>query len=191
MDFITNTTNAQGEQVSYNYGKRYASSTRTDKRKKGGKRSGWQVAEMWEKHHEIARRLLLGESNKDVAEALNISAVQVSNVRNSPVVKEKLALMSAARDVGCIDLAKEIMDLAPIALQRIREVVTTGETLGRSATAKEILSESNSVLDRHLGKATQTINTRNLHAHFTSEDLDRIKNKAVELAHANGSIVEE
>lgn len=188
----TSTVNAAGERVVYDYGPRYSSSDRTDRRKvTDGKRVGWQVAEMYEATHEVARRLLLGEKNVDIAKAMNITPQQVSSIRNSPVVKDKLTLMSAARDVGCIDLATEIMNLAPIALKRIQEVIETGIVLGREASANEILRESNSILDRHLGKATQTINTRNLHAHFTAEDLDRIKQKAVELAHGNGSIVIE
>jgi hypothetical protein len=192
----TNTINSAGEHVTYDYGDRYSQSDRTDGRKsKGfnspGKKKGWQVSEMWESHHEIARRILLGETNKDIADSMSLSVMQVSNVRNSPVVKERLSLMGAARDVGCIDLAKDIMDLAPIALKRIREVLEDGTVHGQTASANSILKECNGVLDRHLGKAAQTINTRNLHAHFTSEDLQRIKDKAIELAQCNGHVVEE
>jgi hypothetical protein len=187
-DFIRQAvTNAQGDMVEYAYPKdRYTDPNRSDGRRSvNGKKKGWQVAEMWDKHHEIARRLILGEKNVDIAAALGCTEVQVSNVKNSPVVQDKLAIMRAARDAGTIDLAREIQDLAPIALARIREALEEGKTLGRELSGSSILKEANSVLDREIGKPTQTINTRNLHGHFTAEDLERIKNRAKELAPMN------
>lgn len=179
--------NADGESVTYSYPKdRYTDPKRKDLRKKssqsGEKKKGWQVAEMWDFHHEIARRLILGQNNKEIAEALNCTDVQVSNVKNSPVVKDKLTIMRAVRDAGTIDLAKEIADLAPIALQRIREAIETGSILGREVSASLILKESNGILDRDQGKAIQRIDTRNVHGHFTLEDIERIKERAKALA---------
>ena len=179
--------NSSGETVQYDYPKEhYTNPERTDGRKStDGKKRGWQVAEMWDKHHEIARRILLGETNVSIAAALECSEQQISNVRNSPVVKDKLTIMRAARDAGTIDLAKEIQDLAPIALARIREALEEGKALGRELSGASILKEANGVLDREIGKPTQTINTRNIHGHFTVEDLDRIKARAKELAPLN------
>ena len=177
--------NASGETVQYDYPKdRYTQSDRGDGRKSSsdGKKKGWQVAEMWDKHHEIAGKILLGESNVAIAQSLGCSEQQISNVRNSPVVKDKLAIMRAARDAGTIDLSKEIQDLAPIALLRIREALESGKTLGKELSGSSILREANGVLDREIGKPTQTINTRNIHGHFTAEDLERIKARARELA---------
>lgn len=169
--------------VTYNYGDRYSDPNRSgDARRSGDRKGGHIIAEMWEAHHEIARRLLLGQKGADIARDLGCSPQTISNVRNSPVVKDKLAIMSAARDAGSIDLAREIQDLAPLALQRVKEALETGEVLGRELNAKEILLQSNSILDRHIGKPTQTINTRNVHGHFTLEDIQRIKDRARELA---------
>ena len=77
----------------------YTNPTRADGRRKNGPKVGWQVATMWESHHEIARMILLGHSNVEVAASLGITKEQVSNVRNSPVVQENLTIMKAARDV--------------------------------------------------------------------------------------------
>lgn len=181
----TTVINAAGQKVTYEYGDRYSNPNRKDARRVG-ERKGWQVAEMWENHHEIARRIILGENNKEIAEALGCSAVQVSNVRNSPVVKDKLAVMAAARDAGTIELAREIQDLAPIAILRVKEALESGTVLGKEVSAAGILKEANTLIDREIGKPTQRIDTRNIHGHFTLDDIDQIKQKAQQLAASNG-----
>jgi len=160
----------------------------THGRVRGEGKNSFVIAQMWENHHEIARRLLLGQKNVEVAAALNCSAQIVSDVKNSPVVKEKLALMRAARDAGTINLAREIADLAPIALQRIKEAIETGVVLDKEVSAAGILKEANGLLDRDQGRAVQRVDTRNLHGHFTMEDIERIKEKAKELAGSSGDL---
>jgi len=167
----------------YEYGDKYNNPRRgPDLRKNPNKSStkpkGFQISEMWASHHEIARMILLGEKNVDIAKTLKCSVQTISNVRNSPVVKEKLALMSAARDADTVNLSKEIMELAPIAIERVREALTTGKVLDQQVGAIGILKEANNILDRQIGKPTQNINTKNIHGHFTLEDLERIKSKA-------------
>ena len=132
------------------------------------------------------RENLLGQKNVDIAKDLGCTNVSVSQIKNSPVVKEKLALMSAARDVGCIDLAKEIQDLAPIALQKVREALEEGTAGGKELSGAEILKQGNIVVDREMGKPTQRIESRNLHGHFTAADIEEIKNKAKELRGLDG-----
>lgn len=160
------------------------------RRPPGGATKTWRVSEMWDKHHEIARLILLGIKNVEIAQRLNISEQQVSNVKNSPVVKEKLDLMQTARDVGSINLAKEIADLAPIALGRIKEVLETGQVMGREASASQILKEANNVLDRDQGKAIQRVDSRHLNATLSMEDIERIKQKAADLAISNGQVID-
>ena len=187
-------TNAAGQEISYQYPKdRWTDPTRGDNRKNGDKpkKSGWQVAEMWDKHHEIARRIVLGQKNTEIARDLNCTEVQISNVRNSPVVQDKIVIMRAARDAGTIDLAREIADLAPIALLRVREALETGKVLGKEVSAVGILKEANNIVDREIGKPTQRIDTRNVHGHFTLEDIERIKNRAKALAGDSGQMANE
>ena len=161
---------------------RYTDPNRTDQRRTpDGKRKGWQISEMWDQHHEIARLLVLGMKGPEIAEKVGVSAQTVSNVRNSPVVQEKLAILHAARDAGTIDLAREIADLAPMALKRVKEVLETGKVLGKEANAATILKEANGLLDREMGKAIQRVDSRNMTAHITIDDLEAIKKRAAEL----------
>jgi len=121
--------NAAGEEVVYDYGDRYEDTSRTDQRRVSERKRGWQVAEMWDSHHEIARRIILGHTNTAIAAEMNVTPQTISNVRNSPVVQDKLSIMRAARDAGTIDLAHEIADLAPLALEKIKEALETGKVL--------------------------------------------------------------
>ena len=186
----TTITSKAGKVYQYPQG-RYGDSGRKDNRRNANKSGSFKVAKIWENHHEIARLLVLGCKGPEIAERLNCSTQTVSNVRNSPVVKEKIALMVAARDAGTIELAKEIQDMAPIALIRIKEAIETGVVLGKECSAANILKESNALIDRAEGKAIQRVDTRNLHGHFTITDIERIKDKAKELAGLSGILAEE
>lgn len=161
---------------------RYSDPNRVDLRRgdKGGKK-GHQIAQMWDNHHEIARLIVLGLDNKDIAERLNCSSQTISNVRNSPVVQDKLAILHAVRDVATGDLAHEIAQMAPMALKRIKEVLETGTVHGQTASAAVIMKEANNLLDREMGKAIQRIDSRNVNTTLTSNDLDAIKQRASEL----------
>ena len=161
---------------------RYSDPNRKDLRRKVENKKGWQVAEMWDTHHEIARRLVLGQRNVDIAREVGVTPTTVANVKNSPVVQDKLSIMRAARDAGTINLAREIADLAPVALERVKEALETGKVMGQELNPGQILREANNLLDREIGKPTQRVDTRNIHGHFTITDIERIKEKAMALA---------
>ena len=169
----------------YTYDKdRYSDPTRSDGRRAEGKKKGWQIATMYERHHEIARRIVLGEKDCDIARELGITASTVSSVKNSPIVQDKLAIMRAVRDTEAIDLAKEIAALAPLALERIKEAINTGTVNGKEVSAVSILKESNALLDRHMGKAVQRTDNRTVSTTLSLEDIERIKSKARSLREA-------
>ena len=172
--------------VVYEYPKdRYTDANRTDNRRAPGGRKGWQIAEMWDKHHEIARYLVMGYSNEDIAKLVGVTAQTISNVKNSPVVQDKIAVMRAVRDVECMDLQKEIASLAPIAIKRMREALESGTVLGKEVNAVAILKEANSILDREMGKAVQRIDSRNTSMTLTLEDIEDIKNRAAAMREVN------
>jgi hypothetical protein len=150
-------------------------------------KKGWQVAKIWDRYHEVARLKLLGMSNKDIAVQLKITAPMVSTIVNSPIIKDKIAVLQTARDEESIDIQKQILELMPIALNRIREAVETGEVLGKSVSGKNILIEANNLIDRQLGKAIQRTDNRNLNTTLTPEDIESLKLRARELT---GEIIE-
>jgi hypothetical protein len=151
-----------------------------DRRKKNGnKRSrSWQVNEIWELHAEISRRILLGQKNTVIAEALKCSVQTVSNVRNSPVIQDRLSLMRGARDASAIDIARDIQEFAPEALALLKQVVR-GEGPGENASIALRAKQANEFLDRAGFSAVRK--EQHIHAHLTSEEIEGIKQRALEL----------
>lgn len=141
------------------------------------------VSEMWERHHDIARRIALGQTNKQIAEALGVTTVMVSTVRNSPVVKEKTAELVTQMDSGAVDIGKRIREMAPQALKVLQGVLDdTENTVPLSLKVKT----AHDILDRAGHAAIKTVNANVLHGHFDANDLAEIK----QLARASGVIVD-
>jgi hypothetical protein len=144
------------------------------------KRRRFKVADIQEKHHQIKRLLFLGWKSNKIAEELNISTNTVTGVKNSPIIKDQLALMQGAADSQSIDLSVRIKEMAPFAFANLVEIISEGTVRGEPVTVGLIAKESNNLLDRYMGKPTQTVNTRNLHAHFNADDITKLKERALE-----------
>ena len=136
------------------------------------------MSEVWESHAEITRRILLGQKNTVIAEALGCSTQMVSNVRNSPVIQDRLSLMRGARDASAIDIARDIQEFAPEALRLLKEIVL-GKGPGENASAALRAKVSSDFLDRAGHGAVRK--EQHLHAHLTSEEIEGIKQRALEL----------
>jgi len=140
---------------------------------------------MWEMHHEIVRLLVLGMSNVEICNILGVSRPMVSYVRNSKVVKDKLAIMRAARDADTIDIAKDIQVKAPKALQLLEDIIDDhGETYGMPLAAKT----AESWLDRAGHGAVRNMKFVGAVAHFTAEEIAALKKNAADEAMAANMI---
>jgi hypothetical protein len=156
-----------------------------DRRHRGsdGDRKHFEVSKMWEVHHEICRRLLLGQKASHIARDLEVSEVMVSYVRNSRVVQDRLAEMKGARDANTVDLAKAIREKAPTALKLLERIIE-GEVDAPITTRAR---EANNWLDRAGFAAVRTIQAQHVHAHFTAEEIEALKQRAVENGFAKPS----
>jgi len=164
-----------------------------DLRKNPNKRT-FEVSHMWELHHEITRRLLLGQKNADIARSLNISEVMVSYTRNSPIVQEKLEIMKGARDAETIDLSKRIRENAPKALKLLEDAID-GSVVGADGETREVptmarLKEANLMLDRGGYAPIRTFRGEHLVAHFTGDEIEKIKERAREAGTKSGIVVD-
>ena len=139
-------------------------------------KKGFRVSRIWELHDEIKRRILLGQKNTIIAEELKCSTATISNVRNSPVIQDELALMKGARDAYTVDIARDIQEFAPRALSLLKEIVE-GSGIGTNASPALRAKEANSWLDR-AGYAPVR-REQHVHAHLTSEEIDAIKERAL------------
>ena len=147
-------------------------------------RRNWQVGRMWDKHHEIKRLLLIGHTNVEIAEMVGCTPQTVSNVKNSEIVQEELSIMRAARDAESIDVATEIRNLAPVAIGMVKEVIN-GQTIdGEKPNLPMRLRTAEKLLDRAgYGGVQRSVG---VHAVFTKDDLDEIKQRAF----ASGTVID-
>jgi len=152
-----------------------------------GDRKTFEVSKLWDTHHEIIRRLLLGQKSSEIAADLDVSRAMVSYVKNSKIVKEKLELMRGARDAETVDLAKEIRERAPVALKLLSKVIE-GEIDAPITTRAR---EANNWLDRAGYGAVKTVQAQHVHAHFSTDEIEAIKRRAVENGFARPSKLNE
>lgn len=159
---------------------------RTDRRfaaTNGREKTSWEVSEIWDLHHQIKRRIFLGQKNVDIARALGCTKEQVSSVRNSPVIREELQKMHESADAEVLDIRAEIKELAPDAMKVLEELMVNPDT-----PANVRLGCCRDVLDRDGHQAVQQVN--HLHGHFTANDLLEIKDRAKQIGVSQGIIAE-
>jgi predicted transcriptional regulator len=134
----------------------------------------YQIEQMWDVHHEVVRLALIGMKQVDIADHLGISPVTVSYTLRSPIVRDQLNNMHAARDIDAIDISKEIKALAPTAVKVLEELL-------EHELPNIKLKAAQDVLDRAGFAAVKTIQTANVHAHLTAEDIADIKKRAKDI----------
>lgn len=133
------------------------------------------ISKIWEIHDEITRRLVLGEKNVNIAKALNCSEQTVSNVRNSPIIQDKMSVMKGARDAATVDIARDIQEFAPVALDLLKNIVM-GKGVGTNASPALRAKEANGFLDR--AGFAPIRREQHMHAHLTPDDIEEIKLRA-------------
>ena len=129
---------------------------------------------MWDRHQQIARLITFGMSNKDIGEALGISAQQVSNVRNSPVVQRHVQVLQGKDDLETYDVMGRVRDLLPKALDVLEENLDDPDcpTSQKARTAFGLLSVGG------YGQ-NNNVNVRAQHAILTGEDIQKLKDNAM------------
>jgi DNA polymerase III delta prime subunit len=148
------------------------------------------VKQMHEIHHQIKRRLFMGQSGVHICRALGVGRSLVSHVKNSLPVRKELSLMNDAADSRVIDLRNEIEAIAPIAVENLKEVVEQGTLNGEQVGLKIIVDESNKIIDRHLGKPAQTTLGKVMHTHFTADDIEKLKAEAKARGIQSGQVID-
>ena len=133
-----------------------------------GKRK-YQIKKLWTRHEEINRRLLLGQKSKDIAKELNISEATVSYTANSKLAQKELGIMKAARDAKSIDVAMQIKEIAPQALDILEEIMNGDET--QQSLKAKVASD---LLDRAGYSPPKKVLGMVAHSHFTGDDIEKI-----------------
>jgi len=109
-----------------------------------------------------------GKSNKEIAEIVRYSPVQVGTILRQPWARERLVreLKLAGRDVIADILAGAAQDSVFTLIE---------ERDNETAKPSDRISAANSLLDRFLGKPTMRVETDNVHRNITGDvaELDR------------------
>jgi hypothetical protein len=151
----------------------------SDLRKKPFKRRAWEVQSLQDRHHEVIRRLLIGQDCPAIAEEMGLSVMAVSGIKNSPLIRQKLDVLQGARDLVAVDVSKRIKDLAPKAVELLESIIEGrdgGEAAPLALRAKVAMDN----LDRS-GYPRQThLKTENLHAFLSKDDILEVKQRALE-----------
>jgi hypothetical protein len=134
----------------------------------------YQIQKLWNVHHEILRLLLLGWDHKKIADTLGVTSVMVSYTANSELVKQQLEVMRGARDAEALDLSVEIKRFAPEAFQCLQKIMREGDN------EKNKIVIAMDTLDRAGYAAPKVIEGKFLHAHFTKEEIEDMKQRAKE-----------
>ena len=153
-------------------------------------KKGFEPTQMWDRYHEIARRIFLGQKNTAIANDMDLTPATVSYVRNSEMVQEKLAAMQIKADAGAVNIQSRIKELAPAALKLMENAIVDGKIGSETIPAPLRLAHAEKLMDRAGHAAPKEVRNLNLHGHFNKEDIEGIKQRAIDRAIDSAIVVE-
>jgi len=141
--------------------------------------SYYTLQKMNQMHHEIVRRIVLGQKDHEIADAIGCTKATVKYTRESPVVKQKLEIMMGARDASVLEVRKRINSLAPLALQQLEEMMIdeTASDATRTKIAQDLLDRAG------YNPVAKSMDLTK----FTQDKMEEIKKRA----RRNGLVVDE
>ena len=139
----------------------------------------YEIENMWEHHHEILRRLTVGQSPGEIAHALGITTQTVSNIRNSEVGVIELAILKHGRDEETVDIGEMIRKEARESFLFLRRIRLGDEEMPATLAQKIHIAERMMDADSDTAKVHR-LEGKTVHAHLTLEEIDDIKRCARE-----------
>lgn len=130
---------------------------------------------MWERHREIARRLVAGDRQIDIARSMGMTEGRLSIIVNSPLFMLYLQELSAKADDQAADIQGRLSKLAVSSMTVLENAIHgTGDMKeGVSPGLKTRIAQD--VLDRAGYGAVQK--TASLTAVLTAEDIEKLKKR--------------
>lgn len=131
---------------------------------------GYSLSHLWERHKEIARLLVSGVSQQEIAKRLSLSESWVSIVCNSPIFQQYLSSLRGRVEVGLADVRATInegaVQSATLLLNMLKKDDVNHQTKAKIAF---------DFLDRAGYGAIKTVRNENLTVTMTSSDIEEIK----------------
>jgi len=148
----------------------------TEKRK-------YEVKELKANHLLIARYIVLGFKNEDIAEMVGVTPQTVSNIRSSTIVKEQVAMLGNQMDLTVTDVRKRFSEvLSPKAMaiiERALDEALKDPNIPIGALAIRVAQDA---LDRGGVSKVSEVHGKVLHGHtfLGLEDLNELKRRELE-----------
>jgi hypothetical protein len=137
------------------------------------------LQELKTQHREIARLLLEGLRPAQVSEKFGIPIGTVYNIQNDPLFKAHTAKLADEIDKEVVNTRRRLSEMNTKALDVLDDILTY-DNIPPSVR----LGAAKDVLDRNGYAPAQNINHN--HAHFTTDDLLNLKQRAVQA----GAVIE-
>ena len=143
-------------------------------------------------HREIIRLKISGFKNCEIAEAVGMTQSHISQVLNSPLVKERIEQIQAAADLQAVDVLTDIKNMAPEAVSLLYDIMKDDDKLRESRLSVTTrMKAASEILDRSGYPKVTQVNNNHAHAHLSYEDMQEIKNRAKALGKKAGVVVDE
>lgn len=132
-------------------------------------KSSTTLQSLKQRHYEMISLHVLGAKNKDIAEALNVTPQNVSDVLNSPLAQRRVRAIREERDSNYADIQKRIQEIQPLAVDIMEQAMISEDApwATRKSAAKDMLE-----MGGHKAPDKRPVET------ITPEQLSQIKDKA-------------
>ena len=146
----------------------------------------YDIKGLWSRHKEILNLDSLGYKGNDIAKMLGIHPVTVSMTLNSTLGTESKLAIREERDEEYSQLREEVMDLTRLSLDKYREI------LAAEGAGYKIQKEVADVVTLDLAgmRAPTKIQSTNLSAVLSKDEIADFKNRGIEAARASGHLIE-
>jgi len=135
------------------------------------------------RHREIARLMLLGKTNNEIAELVGITPGRISQIKSDPMFLGYLSSLEEKCDRQVIDVRQRLADISHKALDVVEELLADDKSSIKLAAAKDIL-------DRAGYKPIEKVATVNLSSVLSQDELQAIRDN-ITRAKEEGYVVSE
>lgn len=152
-------------------------------RPRSGKLPQKPLKHMTERHREMARRLVLGERQYDVARSCGISQQRLSDIVRSPVFMAYMEQLSTMREQRTGDILQDVRRGATNGLGLLLRVLTEGTEENRGSSISTRVNVARDLLDRE-GSAPRVSKRQAANQesslYLTADDIERLKRRVLE-----------
>ncbi len=154
----------------------------------------YEIEKIQEWHKEVLRWAVLGYRPGEIAKMTGYTKEHISNIFNSTIFIDQLHILQAARDEDSISVARRITELAPIAVERIREIISNpihmevdGEMKVDDRIEPSLKAKvSQDILDRAGHRAID----KGVIVHLTKKEMEDMKKDAIKAGIDEGYVVD-